>query len=156
MRMEFSAGGVVVKKEGDVFKILLCLQKKLSGQEVYCLPKGHIENGETAENAAIREVFEETGINVINPLFLDKIEYFFIQNREKIKKTVYFYLMFYKSGRFLPNKETIDIVWFTKDESLSQNPYPTERSIIELAFQNLESYQKEGEIDKYFQDTQQP
>lgn len=142
MRFEFSAGGVVIKKEQDNPKILLCLQEKLSGQKVYCLPKGHIEEGETSEDTAIREVFEETGIKAVNPRFLDKIDYFFIQNQEKVKKTVYFYLLDYQSGTFQPNRETIDIGWFDKNEAISINPYPTERKIIELAFENLNNYQK--------------
>ncbi|MCX7991088.1 MAG: NUDIX hydrolase [Proteobacteria bacterium] len=139
--MEFSAGGIVVKKDGGNYKILLCLQEKLSGQKVYCLPKGHIEKGETPENTALREVYEETGITATNPRFLDKIDYFFMHNQEKVKKTVYFYLMDYKSGDFQPNNETISIGWFDKNEAISLNPYSTEKKIIELAFQSLQNYQ---------------
>lgn len=134
MRNEFSAGGVVIKKEDKTHKILLCFQEKLSGQKVYCLPKGHIEEGETPENTAIREVLEETGIKAINPRFLDKIDYFFIQNQEKVKKTVYFYLMDYESGDFQPNRETINIGWFHKEEAILINPYPTEKKNYRARF----------------------
>lgn len=137
MKFESSAGGVVVKKDDKGYKILLCLQKKLSGQSVYCLPKGHIEKGEKVEDTAIREVFEETGIKAVNPRFLDKIDYFFVENKEKVKKTVYFYLLDYESGDFKPNYETINIGWFPKEEAINLNPYKTERKIIELAFQKL-------------------
>lgn len=137
MRTEISAGGVVIKREDGKEKVLLCLQQKLSGKRTYCLPKGHVEKGETKEEAAIREVFEETGIRISNPRFIDKIDYFFVQEGERIKKTVYFYLMDYQSGSFTPNKETIDIGWFEKDEALSLTPYPSEKKIIEIAFQKL-------------------
>ncbi len=139
MIAEFSAGGVVIKREGDSVKVLLCLQEKLSGSQVYCLPKGHIEEGETYEQAAIREVFEETGIKIKNPRFIDKIDYIFIQRGSKIKKTVYFYLMDYESGEFQPNRETISIGWFDGEEAINLTPYSSEKKIINNALEMLKS-----------------
>ena len=61
MKFEYSAGAFIYRK--STFGISLLLLKK-EGRDAYDLPKGHIEKGETAEQAAIREIKEETGLDV--------------------------------------------------------------------------------------------
>src|SRR5882672_11199642 len=56
-RFEFSAGGVA--RDGD--RVLMIRVQTLEGKEIWTFPKGHLEPGETAEQAAVREVEEETG-----------------------------------------------------------------------------------------------
>lgn len=63
MQRVFSAGGIVVKKVGGKKKVLVAQH---SGHKGWDFPKGHIEKGETSEEAAIREVEEETGWDVKN------------------------------------------------------------------------------------------
>ena len=60
---ETSAGGLVVRKQGDQFEVALIARYDRRHRLVWSLPKGHIEQGETAEQTAIREVAEETGIH---------------------------------------------------------------------------------------------
>lgn len=136
MKNEYSAGGVVFKKN-DNYKILLCLQQKLSGAKVFCLPKGHIEYNENIEIAALREVEEEAGITakIIKPL--NSITFFFTQNREKIRKTVYFFLMECIDEHFKPNLECEDIRWCDEDDALKLDPYENEKNIIKEAFDFL-------------------
>lgn len=148
MKLEFSAGGVVTKLFHDGFKIVLCLQTKLSGAKVYCLPKGHIEPGETFEITAIREVYEETGIEAKIIEHLSKIDFFFTQNNDKIHKTVHFFLMECISENFSPNEESEKIIWCSEDEALKLDPYKTEKDIIKLAFEHLKKMEKKKNLQK--------
>jgi ADP-ribose pyrophosphatase YjhB (NUDIX family) len=141
MKSEFSAGGVVFKKAGNEVKILLCLQKKLSGNTVFCLPKGHLENGETWEDAALREVFEETGVSAKLLCPLTPITFFFYESQQRVKKVVHFFLMEFISQDFQPNTETEEIIWSTREEALSINPYKSEKETIMRAFEEIDKLQ---------------
>ncbi len=59
---ETSAGGLVVDRSGPVARAALIARHDRRGRLVWSLPKGHVEDGETPEDAAVREVEEETGI----------------------------------------------------------------------------------------------
>lgn len=139
MKEEFSAGGVVFKIDeiSSNAKILLCYQKKLSGHKTYCLPKGHIEDGETVKAAAIREVFEETGVRaeIIAPL--PDVTYFFMENGETIKKKVAFFLMKMITQDFKPNEETESLLWCDEKEATTLDKYPSEINVIKVAFKLL-------------------
>jgi len=138
MREEFSAGGVVFKYDSNSKpKILLCYQKKLSGHKAYCLPKGHIEAGETTEAAAIREVLEETGVTAEIVSSLPSITYFFIEKNETIKKNVAFFLMKTIAEDFKPNEETEELVWCDETEAVKLDKYQSEIEIIKTAFKLL-------------------
>lgn len=99
MKEEFSAGGIVFKKEGN--KILILISQH-SGHHGWVFPKGHVGDtikGETAKEAALREVKEETGIDgkILQPLSL--VDYWYVFKSEKRHKTVQYFLMEYKSGK---------------------------------------------------------
>ncbi len=147
MIFEFSAGGVVFKKVGNNHEIVLCLQKKLSGSKVYCLPKGHIEKNEDPVNAALREVEEEAGISakVIRPL--QQITFYFTQEGNKIKKIVYFYLMECLDEHFQPNLECEKIIWCNEDKAIELDPYVSEKKVIKEAFQFLKNFEQ-SQIDE--------
>lgn len=142
MIFEFSAGGVVFKKIENSYKVVLCLQQKLSGAKVYCLPKGHIEKNEDPLHTALREVEEEAGITakVIKPL--SQITFFFTQKGNKIKKTVYFYLMECLDEHFKPNLECEKIIWCNEDEAINLDPYISEKKILKEAFQFLKNFEQ--------------
>ena len=59
---EVSAGGVVVDVDGGTARIAIIARRNRAGRVEWCLPKGHMEGDETLEEAAVREVAEETGI----------------------------------------------------------------------------------------------
>src|SRR3989344_3324702 len=101
MRFEFSAGGLVFKKDPEL-KFLFIKVKNLKGEELWQLPKGKIEKGEEVEKAAMREVTEETGVQVEVVQRLHDINYFFKRDGELVKKKVYFLLMKYVSGEPTP------------------------------------------------------
>jgi len=90
-----SAGGVVVR-EVDGGREYLAI--KPAGHERWQLPKGRIDFGETAEQAAVREVREEGGVTARIEASLPPIRYFFQHRRQKIAKVVYYFLMRYESG----------------------------------------------------------
>jgi len=87
---QFSAGGVIIKKEKGQPRVLLI--KDSYGHWIW--PKGHIEKGETPEDAALREISEETGLKKIQiEERLGKQQYFFTLQGKRIFKTVHIFLV---------------------------------------------------------------
>lgn len=111
-KTEQSAGGIVIKKENDEIFILLAKHAKY---HEWGFPKGHIGDkkaDESKEEAALREVKEETGIEAEILSQGAKEEYVYTLNGEKRQKTVYYYLMRYKSGNFAEkDHEMEDVKW---------------------------------------------
>src|SRR6201996_3026103 len=94
-KYEVSAGGLVLRQTGQHLDALLIGRGM---PRVWSLPKGHVEKGETHEQAALREVREETGCWAEILIKLSDISYWFYLNRTKHKKAVHFYLMRYLTG----------------------------------------------------------
>jgi 8-oxo-dGTP diphosphatase len=110
MKHEFSAGGIVFKKEEDKVLVLVSQHSYHHG---WVFPKGLIGDrieGENKEDTAIREVEEETGVvaKIIEPL--SPIDYWFVFEGEKRKKTVYYYLMEFVSGDITKHDEEMENV----------------------------------------------
>lgn len=127
---EFSAGGALLENG----RTLLVLVKNLKGEKVWTFPKGHIERGETPEEAALREVFEETGCvcKIIKKLFC--AEYFFTRNGSAVAKTVRWYLMKKTggNGRPLTEEEILDLRWFPLKEAEKKVSYPSDFEILKF------------------------
>src|SRR5256885_10422216 len=90
---EVSAGGLVLDRGGPVVQGALIGRLDRRGRLLWSLPKGHIEEGETAEQAAVREVEEETGIIgcVVAPL--GTIDFWFVAEDRRVHKTVHHFLL---------------------------------------------------------------
>jgi ADP-ribose pyrophosphatase YjhB (NUDIX family) len=130
---EVSAGGLVVDRSGKLG--LLIGRKDLkdaSGKRIlWSLPKGHIEEGETPEEAALREVQEETGIESGIEKSLGIIDFWFMAGGKRIHKTVHHYL-FRESGGILAAQESEvdEVAWFPLAEIVERLAYPDEKKLI--------------------------
>ena len=90
MKREFSAGGVVVRG-GDIAVVT-------PRKGVLAMPKGHPDGDETLEQAAIREVLEETGLVAVPVDRLGEVRYWYTFRGERVLKSVTFFLFDYVSG----------------------------------------------------------
>jgi 8-oxo-dGTP pyrophosphatase MutT (NUDIX family) len=100
----------------------------------WTLPKGTPDGRETVEQTALREVEEETGLEVEIVATIGAIDYFFTQSGERIHKTVHFFLMQPTGGSLdKHDHEFEDVRWFPVNEALSLLTFPTERQLVEQA-----------------------
>ena len=127
---EISAGGLVVDKSGELGLLIGRIDKR--GRMLWSLPKGHIEAGESPEEAALREVCEETGIKSDITRSLGVIDFWFMAEGKRIHKTVHHFLFAEKSGKLQPQLSEVDEVkWFPLDEIAKTLAYPDERKLIQ-------------------------
>ncbi|QWW19621.1 NUDIX hydrolase [Schaalia sp. 19OD2882] len=138
---ETSAGGVVIDVRAGIPYVALIARRNRTGRIEWCLPKGHLEAGESAERAALREVAEETGIRGRIIRHLASIDYWFSNPDRRVHKVVHHYLMGYVGGRITvegdPDHEAEDAAWVPLKESLRLLAYPNERRIVGIALDLL-------------------
>ncbi|MCF3936827.1 NUDIX hydrolase [Gordonia tangerina] len=134
---ETSAGGLVIS-DLDLPTEELCAaligRMDRRGRMMWSLPKGHIETGETAEQTAIREVAEETGISgtVVAPL--GKIDYWFVSEGRRIHKTVHHYLLRSIGGELSDaDYEVSEVAWVPLEELPRKLTYSDERRLARMA-----------------------
>lgn len=136
---EISAGGVVYRKQGDQLEIQLIQDRygKVS------LAKGKMEAGETVEQTALREIWEETGITgrIIAPIDVIRYQYEHAQHGT-VDKEVHYYLVEAESGSLQAQVEEIrGVSWFTPEEAWRQQKefgYDNNDSIVQQAFERLQ------------------
>jgi ADP-ribose pyrophosphatase YjhB (NUDIX family) len=127
---EVSAGGLVVDKSGEQGLLIGRIDKR--GRMLWSLPKGHIEAGESPEDAALREVLEETGIKSSITRSLGVIDFWFMAEGKRIHKTVHHFLFSELSGTLEPQvSEVDDVKWFPLDDIAKTLAYPDERKLIQ-------------------------
>jgi mutator protein MutT len=98
---------------------------------LWSLPKGHIEAGETPEQAAIREVQEETGITSEITKSIGVIDFWFMAGGKRIHKTVHHFIFREVSGELTPQITEVDEVsWFPLSEIVERLAYPDEKKLI--------------------------
>ncbi len=129
MQKEFSAGGVVVK-DG---KLALVQVTNLKGEKVWTFPKGHIEPGESAAQAALREVEEETGwrCKALKPLTTAR--YRFTRQGVPVSKRVEWFLMEPVEKTGDPDAlEVLACRWATAQAARKLVRYPTDLELLGL------------------------
>lgn len=130
---QHSAGGVVYKREGMRLKI--CLVSKKNGR-IWALPKGRLDEGETTQQTAHREILEETGHETTVGAMIDEIHYYFFlnENQTYYHKTVTFYVMKIITENAQPrDQEADDVAWFEFPEALRKLSYLNEKKILKKA-----------------------
>ena len=130
---EVSAGGLVIDFSGTKGLLIGRLDQKDASREklLWSLPKGHIEEGETPEEAAVREVAEETGIQSEISRELGVIDFWFMAGGKRIHKTVHHYLFKEVGGKLAPQVTEVDEAkWFPLEEIVNLLAYPDEKKLI--------------------------
>jgi 8-oxo-dGTP pyrophosphatase MutT (NUDIX family) len=126
-QFEFSAGGVVQ----DGANLLMVKVQNLEGRQIWTFPKGHIEKGEKAPEAALREVEEETGYRcqIVKPF--ERVQYYFQRNGALTRKTVTWFLMkpLEKTGTHDP-KEILETAWVSMEEALKRVKYKSDKTLL--------------------------
>lgn len=130
---ETSAGGLVVDRRGEVPLAAVIARINRTGRVEWCLPKGHLEEGETPERAAVREIEEETGIRGRVVDSLGTIDYWFSAGGRRVHKLVHHYLLEATGGALSlegdPDREAIDVAWVPLPELGGLLAFPNERRI---------------------------
>jgi 8-oxo-dGTP pyrophosphatase MutT (NUDIX family) len=126
---EFSAGGVVI--DGDRVVVIVPVKRAAGGRRVLGLPKGHPDGDETAEQAARREVAEETGVTGELVAALGDVEYQYERGGRLRTKRVRFYLFEYRSGDLADHDHEIeDARWMPLEQAARELTYRGEREMV--------------------------
>jgi 8-oxo-dGTP pyrophosphatase MutT (NUDIX family) len=130
MKFQFSAGGIVFKKNGDKAEILVSQHSQHHG---WVFPKGligdHVEE-EGKEETALREVKEETGAEGKILRALNPVTYWFVLEGEKIRKTVYYFIMEFVGGDIAKHDHEMEAVeWLPKEKVEEKLTYKSDKIV---------------------------
>ena len=136
VREAVSAGGVVARLDASgAPEVVLCGRRS---EKLWALPKGTPDGGEPIEQTALREVREETGLDVEALEKLGTIEYWFVLKGFRIHKRVHHWLMRPVGGDVAEHDhEYDDVAWFGIDDALQRITYENERKIVREAARRL-------------------
>lgn len=124
----------MVDLAADVPRAALIGRLNRQGKLLWSLPKGHIEPGETAEQAAVREVAEETGIAGEILAELGSIDFWFVAQDRRIHKTVRHFLLRATGGELCDDDvEVAAVAWVALPDLGAQLAYPDERDLADTA-----------------------
>jgi len=128
-----SFGGVVVREGESGHEVALIRVRNLKGKDVWALPKGGAETGESGEAAALREVLEETGLTaeIVEPL--ESVTYWFLWPPEQVryKKTVHLYLMRALAGDISAHDDEVEEVRFVSlNDAARRATYRTDKQVL--------------------------
>ncbi len=138
MAKEKSCGALVYRKHGDKLQLLI-LRHRMGGH--WSFPKGHVEEGETEVQTALREVKEETGLSIqLFEGFREQVSY---SPRPGIKKDVVYFLGFAQDSRTKRQEEEIsEIRWIDLDQTYQYLTYENDRRLI----QSAKRYMRKNEL----------
>ncbi len=135
-----SAGGIVIRKGENGPQLVLGRRRRARDGVTWTLPKGTPNAGETVEQTALREVAEETGLQVEIVRPVGPIDYWFVQDGVRIHKTVHYFLMEPTGGDLAGHDHEFDEVrWVDIAEAERLMSFETERSIVAQAAPSIAS-----------------
>lgn len=125
-----AAGGIVHRFVSSVSVEIACIYREARGD--WTFPKGKLDRGETFEQAAIREVVEETGMHCRVERFVGTTNY---THRKGKPKIVAYYLMTVNEGEFAPNDEVDELVWLPLEQVREHLTWDRDRELFDLVLQ---------------------
>ena len=130
-KQEKSCGAVIYRDEGG--RRLYLLLHYAEGH--WDLPKGHVEDGESEEQTARREIFEETGISELEfePAFRHTVSYWFVRRGEKVPKEVVFFLAKTPQKEVTLSDEHVGRLWLPFRLAISKITYKNAKEMVEAA-----------------------
>ena len=129
---EFSAGGVVVRDRNCI--VIVPTRRAADGSKVLALPKGHPDGEETAADAALREVREETGVDAQLVEKLGDVRYWYMRGGRRIAKVVSFFLLEYIAGELDDHDHEVeDARWMPLERAALELTYRGERDMAARA-----------------------
>lgn len=142
---QISAGGVAFRQHQDQIEIVIIL---VGPNNRWQLPKGALNPDERIEDAAVREVREETGINASLIAPLDHIDYWFYATKEgrraRFHKIVHFFLMRFDSGDVADHDhEAEEARWVEIGQAVDMLAYESEKEIVRKAILGIESLNRD-------------
>lgn len=121
----------MVRYEAGRPHLVIGARRRERDGRTWTLPKGTPERGESTEQTAVREVAEETGLDVRITGPLDSIEYVFVQSGTRIHKTVHYFLMEPIGGDLARHDHEFDQVrWVAFDDASTVLTFETERALV--------------------------
>ena len=135
---EFSAGGVVVRGEDCI--VIVPTRRAADGRKVLTLPKGHIDPGESAADAALREVREEAGVEADLVEKLGDVRYWYMREGRRIAKSVSYFLLEYRSGDpHDHDQEVEDARWMALEQAAEELTYKGDRQMAGIALSRAQA-----------------
>ena len=135
-----SAGGVVIRYQDGLPELVVGSRRREPDGLTWTLPKGTPHAGETTEQTALREVAEETGLEVRITEPLDSIEYWFVQRGTRIHKTVHYFLMEPIGGDLARHdREFEQVRWLPFLDAPGVLTFETERALVSRAAERIGS-----------------
>ena len=134
MIREFSAGGLVIRNLSGRPHLAVVRVR----DQILALPKGHPEEGESTQDAALREVREETGLEATPVEKLGDIRYWYARDGDRVLKIVSFFLLRYRSGRLEDHdNEVEEALWIPLEEAPARLAYRGEKDMAKTALSRL-------------------